>query len=286
MFSDPTLGRSPSSNAVLQPIEAEGRRYMIGGEIGRGFFGRVLECIDEFGTPLVAKVLVPRTQNEPGLRERWAREFHSLVALRHPNVTYLHHAFEHSGSFFLIIERCSMTLDFVLKQPDMDPDDWLPLVARDILQGLEFIHRQGYVHKDLHPGNILLTPTINQFVGNEPLLTCKIADLGISRLASDINPFNTTLAQWMLPPEAIFPERFGTVGPQTDLYHVGLMLLAILRKEQPRFSEAEVINGHPSNLAYSDASRFGKVIAKALEPQVSHRTRTAIEFWEQLRAIT
>ncbi|KGU94448.1 kinase domain protein [Burkholderia pseudomallei MSHR4377] len=285
MYYDPAPNRLPSSHIVNSPIEADGRRYIIGGEIGRGFFGRVFECIDEFGTLLVAKVLVPRTQNEPGLRERWTREFKSLLRLRHPNVTYMHHAFEYGGSFFLIIERCGMTLDFVLKQPDMNPDDWLPIVAGDILQGLEFIHRQGYVHKDLHPGNILLTPAFNPLMG-ETRLTCKIADLGISRLASDINPFNTTLAQWMLPPEAICPQRFGFVGPQTDLYHVGLMLLAILRKGQPQFSEEEVLSGYPSNLAYVDASRFGKVIARALYPEVSRRTQTAMEFWRQLRAIT
>ena len=106
--------------------------------------------------------------------------------------------------------------------PEAHCDLWLPYVARDILQALEFIHQNGYVHKDLHPGNIFASQVRDHLdPGKEPVWMFKIGDLGISRLESDIHIFNTILAPWMVPPEYLNPMQFGQLDRRVDIYHAG-----------------------------------------------------------------
>ncbi|MEZ5494496.1 MAG: hypothetical protein R3E61_07905 [Pseudomonadales bacterium] len=83
----------------------------------------------------------------------------------------------------------------------------------------------------------------------DPVWSFKVGDLGISRLESDINIFGTMLAQWMFPPEAINPIEFGIVGKSTDIYHVGLLLLAVMPIECQTFQKEEVLSGVPRQLA-------------------------------------
>ncbi len=276
-FKPPFLG---------QTIPVEGKFYSIGGPIGDGGFGNVYACTDEWGNALAAKILVPKGQTYEQVRDSWTRELRNLLVLRHPNITYVHDAFEWQDTFYLVIERCSMTLDRIITMPTLLPEWWLPHVARDVLQGLHYIHAQGYVHKDIHPGNVFVAQSFDRMVPEkEPVWSFKIGDLGISRLEGEINAFNTVLAQWMMPPEALDPGQFGLIGKKTDIYHVGLLLLALLLKQMPTFSQEQVLQGVPRQLAERHPSKFGPIIAKALRRHVWDRTGTAIDFWRELRTV-
>ncbi|KAB2872202.1 MAG: protein kinase [Ideonella sp.] len=277
-FSPPAKGAS---------IHVDGRYYFIGDFMNRGYFGDVYACSDEWGNELVAKVLVPRDQTYEQVRENWLAELRKLLDLRHPNVTYVHAAFECDDTFHLVIERCSMTLDTVINLQNLKPDSWIPYVARDILQGLEYIHSNGYVHKDIHPGNIFVSQTHDRMLpSKDPVWSFKIGDLGISRLETEINAFNTLLAQWMLPPEAIDSAQFGTIARTVDIYHVGLLLLALLLNRTPAFTREEILAGHPRELAEQHSSRFAPAIARALRRHVASRTPTAMHFWREIHACT
>src|SRR5262245_41213910 len=137
-----------------EAINCDGHYYFIGEELGKGSFGVVYKCTDEWSNELVAKVLMPRERPYEEIRENWNSELAKLLALRHPNITYLHAAFEYKDTFYLILERCSFTLDSLISYEDMTPDRWIPWIARDVLQGLDYVHANGYVHKDIHPGNV------------------------------------------------------------------------------------------------------------------------------------
>jgi len=239
-FSPPSRGKS---------IQVDGKYYSIGNLLGQGYFGSVYECSDEWENHLVAKVLVPKNQTYDEVRQNWLDELAKLLRLRHPNITYVHAAFECDDTFYIVMERCSMTLDVVINLQGLLPDNWVPHVARDVLQGLEYIHISGYVHKDIHPGNIFVSQSQDRMVPTrDAVWSFKIGDLGISRLETEINAFNTILAQWMLPPEAIQPEEFGQVGRAVDVYHVGLLLLAISLNRVPTFTQQEILEGCRGNL--------------------------------------
>lgn len=264
-----------------QEIECEGIKYFIGGKIGHGAFSDVFYCLDEFGNELVAKVLLPRESYE-AIRGNWLREFQNLQQLRHPQVIFIHQAFEYRETFYLIVEKCEFTLkDLIGDTRNTDGELWLPYVSRDILNGLHHIHDHGYVHKDLHAGNVFVSLQRNpMFPDQDPVWRFKIGDLGICRLEEDIGP-NTTLPQRMLPPEAL-DRRFGFIGKHVDIYHVGLLLLSLLRNQPLNFTQDEIIAGHPRMCAEGLRSRYAPAIARALRRHVSARTPSALDMWREI----
>jgi len=269
-----------------EAILVDGRYYFIGDKIGEGGFGAVYDCTDEWSNSLVAKILIPRGQTYDEVRDSWLDELHKLLELRHPNITYVHAAFEYKDTFYLVIERCTSTLDSVINFPGLSGEVWVPYVARDILQGLDYIHANGYVHKDMHPGNVFVSQSFDRMVPiKEPVWSFKIGDLGISRLEGEIEVFNTLLAQWMLPPEAINPEEFGPVGRTIDIYHTGLLMLAILLGRTPNFTREEIVAGVPRQTAENLPSKYGAVIAKALRRHAAVRTPTAMQFWREIASV-
>jgi len=275
-FRPPVIGES---------VTVDGQSYLLGDAIGRGYFGTVYECSDEWGNALAAKVLVPRNQTYEEVHASWQAELQKLLFLRHPNITYIHAAFEFKHTFYLVMERCSMDLNTVINLESLTADGWIPHVARDVLQALEYIHSNGYVHKDIHPGNVFVSQTQDRMVpSRDAVWSFKVGDLGISRLESEINVLNTMLAAWMLPPEAIDAQEFGSVGRTVDIYHVALLLLALLLNQTPTFTRDEILQGRPRELAEQSGSRFGPAIARALRRHVAARTPSALHFWREIDA--
>ena len=280
----------PVSRTFVPPrpgevIKCDGVRYFIGQTIGQGAFGAVFDCRDEWGNELAAKVLLPQNRSYEAVREEWLHEFQNLQQLRHPHITFIHQAFEYRDTFYLIVEKCSFTLKDLIENPDINGEIWLPHVSRDILNGLQYIHDQKYVHKDLHAGNVLVSLQRDTLVpDNQPVWRFKIGDLGISRLEGDIRIFNTRLAQWMLPPEFLRPAEFGDVGTHVDIYHVGLLLLSLLLNQTPNFTKDDIIAGRPRELAERLQSKYAMAIAQALRRHVSYRTPSAIEMWREIWA--
>lgn len=173
-----------------------------------------------------------------------------------------------------------------LLDKDRNGEMWVPYVARDILQALDFIHHNKFVHKDLHAGNVFVSEVRDRMVpSKEPVYLFKIGDLGIGRLESDIRIFGTILAEWMLPPEHLNPVEFGQVRRQVDIYHVGLLLLSLLLNRTPQFTTEEVLAGVPRQTAESLPSPYAPVVAQALRRHVAARFQTPLEFWRAILAV-
>jgi len=263
--------------------------YFIGQKIGQGNFGIVYECTDEWGNDLVAKILVPKNQTYEQIRDKWFNELKKLFFLRHPNITYIYDAFEDRRNFYLIIERCHFTLKDLIQTPNFNGEVWLPHIAREVLQGIHFMHNcfmhnESYVHKDIHHENVFLLMLQDRMLENkDPIYIFKIGDLGISNLESDINIFTTTLAKWMLPPEFLNPE-YGGIGKQVDIYHCGLLFLSVLLGRIPQFTEHEILDGTPRRMAENLCSPYRNVIANALRRHTENRTKTALNFWRGISA--
>ena len=185
-----------------EAITNAGVNYFIGPTVGQGYYGIVYDCTDEWGNELVAKVLKPMgTFSE--IADRWQREAALLTTMRHPNITYIHDAFVYRNLFYLVIEKCLYPLSAALHHAS---ELWLPQMARDVLQALAYIHRAGWVHKDVHVGNVFVSATKDRFdEAREPVIGFKLGDFGISRMEGSIRPHGSELARWMLPPEAIDP---------------------------------------------------------------------------------
>jgi serine/threonine-protein kinase len=232
------------------------------------------------------KVLVPRQQTYEQVRASWEREISSLLTLRHPNITYVYDAFELAYTFHIVVERCGGSLSDLFATPNYSGDEWLLPIARCVLQGIGYMHDNGYVHKDIHLRNVFWTYLRNELLpSNSQSVSFKIGDLGIARLASDVDVYRPTVP-WMYAPEAIDPATFGPPGYATDLYNVGLVLLAVALGTEPSFTQAEILAGAPARLAAQLRPPLGAAIARALAPHVQTRTRSAFEFWCDLIAPT
>lgn len=280
----PRRFRLPEKGEVIPHGE---RNYYIGEKLGRGGFGVVYECSDDWGNPLVAKVILPHERPYSDVRDSWHEEASKLMELRHPNITFVRDAFEYQDTFYLIIERCNFPLLQVITSFGLDAERWLPYVARDVLQALDYIHAHGYIHKDLHPGNVFVVESRQQAAFIHRIVrSFKIGDLGLTRLETDGKAFQTRLAEWMRPPELIDTDSFGPVGRQVDLYQTGLLMLSLLLKEIPYFTTEEIVEGIPQAVAQDHASPYAPVIAKALRRRVESRMQTALEFWRELSAVT
>jgi serine/threonine protein kinase len=109
----------------------------------------------------------------------------------------------------------------------------------------------------------------------------KIGDLGISNLETDINVFNTILAQWMLPPEYLNPE-FGTIGRTVDIYHAALLLLSLLLGQSPAFTREQILDDTPRKVTEGLSSPFAPAISRALRRHVADRTHSALDFWRDI----
>jgi serine/threonine protein kinase len=286
MQTTPSLRTLPSVVPFRAPVRGQmitngsNGTYFIGEYLGGGSYGDVYECTDEWANRLVAKVLKPAFSFDE-IRRQWESEVSNLVRMRHPNITHIHDAFFFDNAFYIIVEKCAYSLDKILAR--VDPS-WVVHIARDVLQALNFIHRHGFVHKDVHAGNVFVSLTsdvMDQDGG--PYVSFKLGDLGISRLEGDIRAVGTIMAPWMLPPEAIDPQSFGTIGRPTDVYHAALLLLAVMRREMPQLTQPEIVAGAPARMADAFGS-YGRAIANALRPHVVHRTQTPLEFWREIQA--
>lgn len=257
--------------------------YFIGAEIGKGAFGTVYECTDTWGNELAAKVLSPRNQPYDVIKDNWSREFNNLLMLRHPFVTHIFAAFEYRDTFYIITERCHRTLDDLLQEPKYDGNIWVIPVARCLLQAVGFLHLAGVVHKDIHSGNVMMSIVKDELIPDQhAAIKFKLGDLGISRFVADIDIFNATLAQWMLPPEHLNPNEFGNLDQRVDIYHCALLLMQVLVGKKLDFTREEILEGEPRRIAERLPPPYSFALSKALRRHVANRTGTAAELWRDL----
>ena len=285
------MSNQPPSDAriIRWPVPGEtishGRnRYIIGEALGRGSYGTTFACTDQWQNALVVKVLVPYRQTYEQVRVNWQREINSLFELRHPNITYVYDAFELQDTFHIVMERCGGSISdlFTMAGDDYDGYHWVLPIARCMLQGIAFIHEHRYVHKDIHLRNVFWTYVRNELMpSHSQSVTFKIGDLGVTRLEHEGQSARPTIP-WMVAPEVLASEQFGQVGQPTDIYHAGLVLLAVAMGIEPSFSTEEIVQGVPRATAEHLRSPFGQAIGRALCRHVDARPQSAFEFWQEL----
>jgi serine/threonine-protein kinase len=254
--------------------------YNVTRVLGSGEFGAVYECVGPFDQVYALKMVRPANRPYEEVQREWAKEVQRLMSLRHPNVVYIHDAFEQEFLFYLALERCDHALSAMLGTP-MDEALVLEL-ARQLLAAVQFLHDNDVVHDDLHPGNVLITH------GDRPQV--KISDFGISnelRGASAVRP--SVVHHSIMAPEII---ASGYTSKQSDLYQVGLLLFWMLtgapavaldtKYEQLLRAVAE---GHPRKRAEAIGTPFGMLIAKMLRRREQYRYTSAREVWADLRQL-
>lgn len=273
-FTQPVKGLQITS-------ESNGNTYVMGDLLGEGAFGYVYEAEDVWRNSLAAKILKPRGTYEQ-IRAAATQEFQKLLLLRHPNVTHVFDAFEFQHTFYLVTERCTSPLSGLFELEELRGNQWLLPVARCLLQAVHYLHTNGYVHQDIHFGNIFASFHKNEMDAEETRsVTFKLADFGITKVFAEIDAANTMLNPGMLPPEYL-DSSFGSLDHRVDIYHCGLVFLQLLMGRQLQFTNEEILEGFPRRLAEKIDSPFGPAIAESLRRHVDQRTFNAMRLWQAL----
>jgi serine/threonine protein kinase len=161
---------------------------------------------------------------------------------------------------------------------------WVLPIARCILQGVNYAHINQYAHQDIHLGNVFAAFAKNEMNADDPgAIHFKLGDLGVAKRFSEIDATNTR-AQWMLPPEALEPSKFGPLDYRIDIYHCGLLFLHLLHGAELRFTPEDIKSGKPKELALQLPAPFNFALEKALRRHVPYRTASAMELWRDLNA--
>ncbi len=202
-------------------------RYELHRRLGRGGMAEVYLARDQLlDRPVAVKVLFPALATDAGFVERFRREAQAAANLQHPNIVSVFDWGEANGTYFIVMEYVEghTLADTIREEGRLHPDRAAEITA-DIAAALGFAHRNRVVHRDVKPGNVLLTRDGG----------VKVADFGIARALSDSTDQNLTKTGSVMGTATYFsPEqaRGAPVDPRSDLYSLGVVLY-------------EMTTGHP-----------------------------------------
>lgn len=268
----------PEPGTLLRSTRGE---YLVTSVLGAGEFGAVFDCIGPFDQHYAVKVIRPANRPYAEVQAEWAREASRLMSLRHPNVVYIHDAFEQEALFYLALEKCEHSLKDMLGEP-MQEGLVLEL-TRQLLAAVQFLHDNDVVHDDLHAGNVLV-----RHVTDRPVV--KISDFGISHELRGMTAIRPNVVHHaIMAPEIL---STGYTSKQSDLYQVGLLLFWMVTGESaipPQLGYNELVRlvseGEPRRRAEAIGTPLGALIAKMLRRREAFRYTSAREVWADLREL-
>lgn len=155
-------------------------RYHVTSRLGEGSMGVVYLAYDNrLETDVVIKVPTAATLSDPEFAERFQRETRSLVKLKHPHIVTIHDVGVHHDTPYVVMQylqggslrdRLVDAQDKPHPQPLEDLKSWVPAMAK----ALDFIHKQGFLHRDVKPANILFDEHGNAY----------LSDFGLAKVVS------------------------------------------------------------------------------------------------------
>jgi serine/threonine protein kinase len=202
-----------------------GQQYKILSELGAGGMGIVYHGVDVMLEREVAiKKLRPEFSRTPDIAERFRREAKIQARLNHPNIAHLYSFFQDGDSFYIVMEFVDGT-----SFGKLTPMPWPQalVVFLEILEGLEYAHSLGVLHRDLKPDNIMAGPKGE----------VKIMDFGIAHVLGSVRQTREQSLVGTL--SYICPELISSkeISARSDIYSLGILLFEIISGKLPFTAE-------------------------------------------------
>jgi beta-lactam-binding protein with PASTA domain/tRNA A-37 threonylcarbamoyl transferase component Bud32 len=209
-------------------------RYTVEGPIARGGMADVFLARDQVLDRAVAvKVLFPEFARDPSFVERFRREAQSAAALNHPNIVGVYDWGQEHGTYFIVMEYIEgRSLRDILRAQGTIPAVQAAGIASEIADALAFAHDHGVVHRDIKPGNVLITPEGQ----------VKVTDFGIAANPTDTAQGLTQTGAVMGTATYFSPEQAQgfAVDGRTDVYALGVVLYEMVTGAPPFQAESPV----------------------------------------------
>ncbi len=283
------IGAAGQKNLAGQEIGV----YRIEEKIGAGGMGEVYRAIDTKLNRLVALKFLPQSmENDRAARRRLVKEAQAAAALSHQNICAVHSVEESDEQTFIVMQFIEgETLDKSLNGTEISVEEF-KFLARQIVTAVAFAHSHGVIHRDLKPGNIMLTEDGE----------IKILDFGLAKVMPQAASMNgksnadTNFSQnglvigtvAYMSPEQLRGEK---LDYRTDIFSVGIILYEILAKKNPfnRQSQAETISAILSEkaaplveFAPEFPTNLVHLVEKCLEKDANNRFQSAAEILVEL----
>lgn len=202
-------------------------------ELGRGAMGITYKAIDvNLRCPVALKTIGARFIGDEAARQRFVREARAAASIRHPNVASVFHLGTFDDHYFYAMEFVAgESLDSLIRRSGrLDISNALTILEQ-VASGLEGIWRQNLIHRDIKPGNIIISTEDHRVV------SAKIIDLGLSKAGTEAGAGAEVSAPGTFAGTAEYasPEQFAGLASdiRSDLYSLGITLWEMLTGKVP-----------------------------------------------------
>lgn len=265
-----------------------GDRYRIIEGIASGGMGEVFRARDTvLGREVAIKILHRSLAGDAEFIDRFRREAQAAASLNHPNIVAVYDWGDTGDTYFMVMELIAgRTVRELLSNLGSLQSAQASDVMRQTLAALDHAHRQGIVHRDVKPENLLVTADG----------TVKVADFGLARAYAESRvttaPGTVTGTVAYLAPEQI---RGEPADPRTDLYALGVVGFELLTGAVPYKAETSVAVAYkhleervppPSSVDPSVPPELDAVIIWATEKDPADRPATAADLHRELTRLT
>ncbi|MCU1499632.1 MAG: putative serine/threonine protein kinase [Acidimicrobiales bacterium] len=210
-------------------------RYELQRRVGRGGMAEVFLARDRLlDRPVAIKILFPEFATDPSFVARFRREAQSAANLNHPNIVGVYDWGKERGTYYIVMEYVDgRSVSDILRAEGPIEAKQAAGIAADVAAALGFAHRHGVVHRDVKPGNVLITSSGE----------VKVADFGIARAMTQSSEENLTQTGSVMGTATYFsPEQAQgkAVDPRSDLYSLGVVLYEMAAGKPPFTADSPV----------------------------------------------
>ena len=262
-------------------------RYEIGKRIGRGGMAEIFQARDILlDRPVAMKVLFPEFATDPAFVERFRREAQAAANLNHPNIVAVYDWGKINNTYYIAMEYVNgRTLADILKQSGTLTPMQVCDVMSEVASALISAHHNGVIHRDIKPGNILVSTTGQ----------VKVADFGIARaLGAGVEQGLTQTGAVMGTATYFSPEQAqgAHTDQRSDIYSLGIVMYEMLSGVAPFTGENAVaiaykqvhelampLNQRPASVPIEVAA----IVAKCMKKSPDDRYTSAEEVRNELR---
>jgi serine/threonine-protein kinase len=262
-------------------------RYEIGKRIGRGGMAEIFQARDILlDRPVAMKVLFPEFATDPAFVERFRREAQAAANLNHPNIVAVYDWGKVNNTYYIAMEYVNgRTLADILKQSGTLTPMQVCDVMSEVASALISAHQNGVIHRDIKPGNILVSTTGQ----------IKVADFGIARaLGAGVEQGLTQTGAVMGTATYFSPEQAQGVSTdqRSDIYSLGVVMYEMLSGVPPFTGENAVAIAYkqvheramPLDQRLTSAPpEVAAIVAKCMEKSPDDRYSSAEEVRDELR---
>ncbi|MGN6251341.1 MAG: Stk1 family PASTA domain-containing Ser/Thr kinase [Marmoricola sp.] len=264
-----------------------GERYELGELLGRGGMAEVRKGTDvRLGRTVAIKRLRTDLASDTTFQARFRREAQSAASLNHPAIVSVYDTGEEVGDDghghsvaqpYIVMEYVAgRTLRDILREGRKILPERALEITSGVLSALDYSHRMGIIHRDIKPGNVMLTPSGD----------VKVMDFGIARAVSDAQSTMTQTAAVVGTAQYLSPEqaRGENVDSRSDVYSAGCLLYELLTGRPPFVGESPVSVAYqhvreqapvPSTLDPDLPPELDALVMKALAKRVEDRYASA-----------